>query len=169
MTRMGQFVDGEQTLAVGILESVVLTGKPDALHKLDMGQWIYAASYSDLRRARAKYSSHIWVNKNGRRVCIFPVHDVFKQYRRKPKVAEEPKPEPVPVESNKDKIKRLRAGFKPEFGNQSHIWLLQSVRELDRQYGLKTQNKSRIESLEKQIINTLESYHKAPDGAVHNP
>ncbi len=96
MTRTGQFEEGKQTLAVGILESVVLNSPANDKHFLEMGNWIYGQTFVKLREARERYLKHIWVNRNGKRVCIFPVLDVFEKIKENPakvvpKVEEKPK------------------------------------------------------------------------------
>jgi len=76
-TRTGQFVEGKQTLAVGILESVIMESPPGKQHLLEMGNWIYGQTFDKLRQARERYIKHVWVNARGQRVCILPVLDVF--------------------------------------------------------------------------------------------
>lgn len=84
MTRLGQFEEGKQTLAVGILESVVLQSPADEKHLLEMGNWIYGQTFAKLREARGRYLKHVWVNARGKRVCIFPVLEVFEAIKENP-------------------------------------------------------------------------------------
>jgi len=84
MTRIGQFEEEKHTLAVGILESVVLKSPANNKHFLEMGNWIYGQTFAKLREARERYKKHIWVNARGKRVCIFPVMDVFEAIKQNP-------------------------------------------------------------------------------------
>lgn len=106
MTRLGQFEEGKQTLAVGILESVILHSPGTDKHFLEMGNWIYGQTFAKLREARERYLKHVWVNARGKRVCIFPVLQVFEAIKENPakvvpKVEEKPKEAEVvaPVEN----------------------------------------------------------------------
>ncbi len=109
-TRVGQFEEGKQTLAVGVLESVVLNSPADEKHFLEMGNWIYGQTFAKLREARERYKKHIWVNGRGKRVCIFPVLDVFEAIKENPakvvpKVEEKPKEaDVVAPEENQGKL-----------------------------------------------------------------
>jgi hypothetical protein len=67
-------------------------------------------------------------------------------------------------ETTSEKCDRLLKGFRPEFGNESHIHLASRVKQLNQLRGHKKQNKKEIERIEKIIISTLENWRKQNEG-----
>lgn len=159
MTRLGQFEEGKQTLAVGILESVILASPADEKHLLDMGNWIYGQTYAKLREARNLYEKHIWVNKDGKRVCIFPVMKVFEVVKEKP----QPKPEVKVVKTMRAEIEERLKGFKPQVGNVAHIEFLKSFAALNTLYkkidkgNAKKSTLTDVEMKERNVLYQLEN------------